>query len=179
MSAKEVKTESGGLMRALSAASAAAQEEHQKDVQNKLIDLQSKSTSSAAAYDSAVMLGGYVAFFALWGGVEQNVTTTCRLLTAGMMCVSLVCYMAWQVLQMLTRQWFEWKLVAVFNQARDPPKFNSEWLKVSQEHGIATAKVMRFWPWLFVPALLFGLAGAITLSYNALAVVLQWPQLTG
>lgn len=178
-SANVVGSQPGPFARALNAASAATQEAYQKDVQSKLIDLQSKSTSTAAAYDSAVMLGGYVAFFALWGGVQEDVTTMCRLATVGMMGFSLVCYLAWQVLQMVTRQWYEWKLVAVFNLAADPAKFNSAWLTVSQEHGVATAKVMRFWPWLFIPALLFGLAGGITLSYNALAVAFGWSQLTG
>jgi hypothetical protein len=177
--AKVVGSQPGPFTRALTAASAAAQDAYQKDLQSKLIELQSKSTSTAAAYDNAVMLGGYLAFFALWSGVQQSVTITCRLVTVGMMGVSLVCYLGWQILQMVTRQWFEWKLLDVFKAANEPAKFNCEWERVSHDYGIATAKTMRFWPWLFIPALVFGITAGITLSYNALAVVFGWSQLTG
>jgi hypothetical protein len=174
-----VGTGKGAFAQALSAASAAAQEAHQKDVRDKLIDLHSKTYSTAAAYDNAVMLGGYVAFFALWGSVQESLTPVCRLATAALMGISLVCYIGWQVIQMLTRQWFEWKCADVFKSAGDPATFNTEWSKASQNHEIATARLMRFWPFLFVPALVFGFAGAIILSYNALAAVFGWPQLTG
>jgi hypothetical protein len=166
-------------MRALTAASIAAQEAHLKDVCDKAIELQSKSTSTAAAYDNAVMLAGYVAFFALWSGVKDELTSICRLVTVGVIGISLVCYLSWQILQMLSRQWFEWRLVGVLKLANDPARFNADWIRVSQDYEKASIKVMRFWPWLFVPALVFGLAGGITLSYNALAVVFGWPELTG
>jgi hypothetical protein len=76
---------SGTLMAALTASSAAAQEAHQKDVRDKLIELSGKTFSTAAAYDNAVMLGGYVAFFALWSGTQANLSAACRLVTAGLL----------------------------------------------------------------------------------------------
>lgn len=93
--AKLVGSQPGPFTRALTAASAAAQDSYQKDLQGKLIELQSKSTRTAAAYDNAVMLGGYVAFFALWSGVQENVSLMCRLATVGMIGISLVCYLTW------------------------------------------------------------------------------------
>jgi hypothetical protein len=176
--ARVVGEQPGGFMRALTAASAAAQEAHQKDVRDKLIEIHSKTFSTAAAYDNAVMLGGYVAFFALWGGVQQSVTPMCRLLTAGLMAVSLMCYIAWQILQMLTRQFYEFRCAAILKNAHDPVKFNADWLKAGKDFEITGARLMRFWPFLFVPAVLFGFAGAGTLAYNALAVALGWPQLS-
>lgn len=169
----------GVVMRALTAASVAASEAHQKDVRDKLIEIHSKTFSTAATYDNAVMLGGYVAFFALWGGVEQNVTPVCRLLTAGLMAISLMCYIGWQVLQMLTRQSYEFKCAAILQNANDPVRFNTEWIETGKEFQIKGARLMRFWPLLFVPALVLGFIAAGTLGYNALAVVLGWPQLTG
>lgn len=80
---------------------------------------------------------------------------------------------------MVTRQWSEWRLLAAFKFASDPARFNSEWQRVSKQGEEATLKVMRFWPFLFWPALGFGMAGGTTLSYNALAIVFGWPQLAG
>jgi hypothetical protein len=125
------------------------------------------------------MLAGYVAFFALWGGIQESLSPTASLVTVALMGVSLMCYLAWQIIQMLTRQWFEWKCVAMFKSANDPPRFNAGWMKANQDLEIATAKLMRFWPYLFLPALVLGFAGGVTLTYNALAVVIGWPQLTG
>lgn len=169
----------GLLMQALRRASANADEAHQREVRDKLIELHSKTYSTAAAYDNAVILAGYVAFFALWGGVQADVSSVCRLVTVGLMGISLTCYIGWQVLQMLTRQWFEWKCAAIFKMANDPARFNAEWIKAAQDYDIAAARLLRFWPFLFVPALISGFAAATTLSYNALALILEWPQLTG
>jgi len=170
---------SGGLGSALRAASIAAQEAHQKDVRDKLIDLHSRTFSTAAAYDNAVMLAGYVAFFALWGGVYETLTPVCRLFTVALMGLSLMCYLGWQILQMLTRQWFEWNCVGVFKLADEPARFNDAWMKETQKHEVATARLMRFWPYLFVPAVVLGFGGGIMLTYNSLAIVFGWPQFTG
>ena len=164
-------------MRTLTAASAAAQEAHQKDVRDKLIDLNSKTFSTAAAYDNAVMLGGYVAFFALWGGVETSVSPLCRLLTAGLMAVSLMSYIGWNIVQMLTRQFYEFKCAAILKNADHPSRFNAEWVKAAHDFEIASARLMRFWPFLFLPAVVFGFAGAGVLAYSSLAVAFGWPQL--
>lgn len=177
--ATAVGQKSGGLMAALSASAAAAQEAHQKDVRDKLIELNSKTFSTAAAYDNAVMLGGYVAFFALWSGVQGNVSAVCRLLTVALMAISLMCYMGWQIIQMLTRQWYEWKCASILNAANDASRFNAAWLKAAREYEIANGRLFRFWPFLFVPAVALGFFAAGLLAYNALAIVLRWPQLTG
>jgi hypothetical protein len=178
--ARVVGDQPGPFTRALTAASAAAQEAHQKDICDKLIEIHSKTFSTAAAYDNAVMLGGYVAFFALWGGgVQQSVTPVCRLLTAGLMAISLMCYIGWQILQMLTRQFYEFKCAMILKNAEDPIRFNADWLRAGKDFEIAGARLMRFWPFLFVPAVVLGFAAAGTLGYNALAVVLGWPQLSG
>lgn len=167
----------GAWSRVLAGAAKGAQEKHQKDVRDKLISLHSDAYSSAAAYDNGVILAGYVAFFALWAGSAEDVSQLARLVTVSLMGASLMFYMAWHIIQMLTRQRYEWKLAEAFNFATDPERFNRMWTETSQEQQIATARLMRFWPWIFVPAVVLGfLAGGI-LSYSAVAVVLHWPQM--
>lgn len=165
------------LTRALQEASKDVEERHEQEVRDKLIKLQSEAYSSAMAYDNAVILAGYVAFFALWAGVNQDISSLARLLTVALMAGSLMLYIAWHILQMLTRQRFEWKLAAVFNFADDAPRFNREWIETTQRMNIAVARLMRFWPWIFVPAVVLGFLAAGVLSYSALAVILGWPQI--
>lgn len=158
---------------------AEAQEREAEKVRDRLIALSSETYGHAAAYDNAVVVAGYAAFFALWSGVSNDITPMARLMTVVLMGTSLVLYVSWHMIQMLTRQYWDRALAATFAHVRNPMTFDELYLKVDQERGIALQRTLRFWPYIFVPSLAFGLAGAVTLTYNALAVVLGWPQLTG
>jgi hypothetical protein len=152
-------------------------DQHAKDVRDKAIDFQARIYSSAAAYDNGVVIAGYVAFFALWAGSNKDVSHLCRLVTVALMGTSLICYMAWHILQMFTRQKSEFKLAEVFNHADDPERFNRDWLKVTQDRDIALMRTLRFWPFLFVPAVAFGLLAGVVLTYSVLAPIVGWPAL--
>ena len=153
--------------------------EAEEKVRDRLITLSSETYGHAAAYDNAVIIAGYAAFFALWSGVASDITPTARLVTVALMGVSLVLYITWHMIQMLTRQYWDRKLAATFAHVGNPMTFDQLYLAADQKRGIALQRTLRFWPYIFVPSLAFGLGGAVTLSYNALAVVLGWPQLTG
>jgi hypothetical protein len=166
-----------GLTAAIMAAGTAAQKAHLEDARDKAVALQAEVFSKAAAYDNGVILAGYVAFFALWAGSNKDVSHLCRLVTVALMGTSLLCYMAWHILQMLTRQTYEFKLANVMKLVGDAKRFNEEWAKTLIEEQRALVRIMRFWPFLFVPAVGLGfLAGGI-LTYNSLAVIFGWPQL--
>lgn len=73
---KEIGSRRGlakGLTGALQAASAKAAEDHQKTVRDRLIQYHHDVYGTASAYDNAVMIAGYVAFFALWSGVYSDI----------------------------------------------------------------------------------------------------------
>jgi hypothetical protein len=150
---------------------------HQQGVRDKLIKLQSEIYGTAAAYDNGVIIAGYVAFFALWAGTAKDLSHLCRLATVALMGTSLMFYMGWHIIQMLTRQRYEFKMADVFKSAEDPERFNREWAETAQKQDIATVRLMRFWPYVFVPALASGFAAGAVLTYNALAVMFGWSQL--
>jgi hypothetical protein len=158
---------------------AEAEEREAEKVRDRLIALSSEAYGHAAAYDNAVVVAGYAAFFALWSGVANDITPTARLITVALMGASLVLYITWHMIQMLTRQYWDRALGATFAHVGNPMTFDQLYLEVDQKRGIALQRTLRFWPYIFVPSLAFGMGGAVTLSYNALAVVLGWPQLTG
>lgn len=166
-----------GLTAAIMAAGTSTQKAHLEDARDKAVALQAEVFSKAAAYDNGVILAGYVAFFALWAGSSKDVSQLCRLVTVALMGTSLLCYMGWHVLQMLTRQTYEFKLAKVMKLVGDAKRFNEEWAKTMIEEQRAMVQIMRFWPFLFVPAVGFGFIAGGVLTYNSLAVIFDWPQL--
>lgn len=128
---------------------------------------------------NAVIIAGYAAFFALWAGTASDIDRFARLSTVSVMGVSLMLYICWLFIQMLTRQRFEHKRAAIFEHAADPVRFNSEWIENQQAHGVAQMRVMRFWPFFFFPSAMLGLFAGSLLAYNSLAAAFGWPQLTG
>lgn len=152
---------------------------HHEDARDKLIRLSAETYSAAANYDNVVIIAGYAAFFTLWAGTSGDLPRVCRLVTVALMGASLLFYISWHMLQMLTRQYHEFKRAAVFKFMNSPAKFNSEWVKAAQAQDVATNKILRFWIWLFVPSVALGFAGGIVLTYNALAAAFGWPVLTG
>lgn len=167
------------LSDAMQGAAERAAEEHQKLVRDRLIQHASDTFGYAATYDNAVIIAGYAAFFALWAGSASDIDRFARLVTVSIMGVSLMLYICWQFIQMLTRQRFEHKRVGIFSHSADPSRFNTEWLANEQAHGVAQMQVMRFWPFFFFPSAALGLLAGVILAYNALAAAFGWPQLTG
>jgi hypothetical protein len=163
---------------ALRAASAKAREDHEKAVRDKIIDYHQIVVSSTSAYDNTVILAGYAAFFTLWVGVNHDVSSMCRLVTVSLMGLSLILYLGWQISQMIIRQMFEFQKADLFSISGDAEQFNLQWSQLDIAHAHAQAKIVRLWPWVFVPSLVLGLSAAIVLSYNTLAVIMEWPQLS-
>lgn len=151
--------------------------DHQKEIRDKLIKLHSDTYGAASAYDNGVILVGYVAFFTLWAGVNGDLSPLSRLTTVALMGASLMLYMTWHILQMLTRQRYEFKCAAAARLTDQPALFNEAWVKAAQEHQLAAIRLLRFWPWIFVPSVALGFLAGGVLSYNALAVILGWPEL--
>lgn len=152
----------------------AAAQAHAELVRDRAIKYAADVYGHASAYDNAIVIAGYAAFFALWAGVAEDVSRNCRLVTATLMGVSLLLYITWHVMQMLTRQRFEFARAETFAFADDAVRFNAEWEKIEQRQAIAQQQVMRFWLPIFVPTLALGIIGGLTLAYNTLATMFDW-----
>lgn len=154
-------------------------DEHQEMVQNKLIKLTSELYGHAAAYDNAIIIAGYAAFFALWSGVSGQLSPFCRLITVALMGTSLMFFIGWQIACMLTRQHFDRQRAKNFSFANEPKRFNEAWIDTERRAQIAGQRILRFYPFTLTPSVALGFAAGITLAYNALAIAFGWPQLTG
>jgi hypothetical protein len=153
--------------------------EHEKNIRDRRIKYASDVYGFASAYDNAVIIAGYAAFFALWTGVFDDVTVACRLATVAMMGSSLVLYIGWQMLQMIMRQKFEFERAATFEFESEIERFNKAWEDIDRRQGIAMMRIMKWWPVIFVPSVVLGFSGGILLTYNSFAKLLGWWELTG
>lgn len=154
------------------------------DYQRNLVRLKVQHASEvygfASTYDNAIVVAGYAAFFGLWAGVSKDVTTTCRTATAALMGASLTLYVVWHIAQMLNRQRFELRQADAFELQDDPDAFLAEWEAIKKQREASWVTLIRYWRPIFTLCVAFGMAGAATLVWNAIAVATGLPlQLTG
>lgn len=154
-----------------------ARESEDRRLRERFVALSSEAYGQAAAYDNAIIVAGYAAFFALWSGSAGDITRLARVTTLALMGISLLLYITWHMIQMLTRQSFDRERAAAFAFQNDFQKFDELWKDVERRRGIGLQRVLRFWPYIFIPSLVSGFAGAAVLTYSALSVVLGLPQL--
>jgi hypothetical protein len=155
------------------------EEDQHKFVQEKLIQLIAETYSHASAYDNVIIVAGFAGFFALWGGTAEDIERFPRLVTVALMAAALLLYVTWHMLQMLTRQRFEHKRSEAFTLVEDSAAFNARVVELDRRQGVAFQKILRLWPFIFVPSLCFGFSAGGLLGYSALAAAFGWPQLTG
>ncbi|HZG10170.1 MAG TPA: hypothetical protein VEZ70_14435 [Allosphingosinicella sp.] len=154
------------------------------EYQRKLVELKVQHAGEvygfAAAYDNAIILGGYAAFFGLWAGLSGELTPVCRAATAALMGISLMAYIVWHVAQMLNRQRFEGERAAAFDLHKDPPAFLAEWEAIRLRYEASWVTLIRYWRPAFLVSLGAGMLGAGILVWNAAAFALNLPlQLRG
>lgn len=146
----------------------------------RLLKYTEESWGKATAYDTAITVAGYGAFFALWSGVAKDITPVSRDVTVALMGVSLLLYISWHITLMLARHWHDRALIDVTNAGHPPAKMIEEWSKVEDRQRATLLSIQgRLWMPVFGLAVLTGVGGALTLIYNCVAAAVSLPQLTG
>lgn len=169
------------LQDSLRAANEIAEQAEAERIKEHYVEYHSSLYSTAATYDNAVILGGFVAFFALWAGTAEDIPRFARLVTMGLMGVSLMLYMAVTIGQMLHRQFhLEWKRGELFEKyGSDAKRFNEEWTILDKAWQMQSGRVMRVAALSSFLSIGFGFVAGILLAYNALGVAFGWPVLVG
>jgi hypothetical protein len=129
----------------------------------------------ATAYDTAITIAGYGAFFALWSGVAGDVSPTARTATAALIGVSLLFYIGWTMLAMLTRHRYDKEFVEAIQKSQSPDEAIAEWDMVDLKKRLAQLSLLRWWRFIYGTAVLTGVSGALLLVYNAVAVATGLP----
>lgn len=134
----------------------------------------------ATAYDTAITVAGYGAFFALWSQVAEDVTPAARTASAFLMGVSLTLYIVWHLASMLARHRYDKQIIASTRKAQPAIDTINEWdaWENKKNEGLLWLQARLWWP-VFGTAVLTGALGAGVFLYNAAAVVLDLPRLVG
>jgi hypothetical protein len=133
------------------------------------------SWDKASAYDNAITVAGYAAFFALWSGVADDVAPPARTLTAALMGVSLLLYISWTILVMVTRHAHDRAFAATINRTQAPIDAINEWDAIERKRTQALVTVQRFWLPVFGTSLLTGVGGALVLIWSCFSRALGLP----
>lgn len=140
----------------------------------------SEAWGYASAYDTAITIAGYGAFFALWAGVADDVTSAARATTATLMGISLLLYIGWTITMMMARHLHDREFIASITKAQTAADAIAEWDRVETRKRDNLIRIQhRFWMPVFGGAVGTALAGTLTLVYNCLAIATGLPQLTG
>lgn len=132
------------------------------------------SWDKASAYDTAITVAGYAAFFALWSGVADDVTPIARTATAALIGVSLLLYIGWTMLVMLTRHSHDREFAATLGKSQQPIDAINDWDSIERKRIRALIAVQRFWIPVFGTAVVTGVSGALLLIYSCLARIFAW-----
>lgn len=123
----------------------------------------------ASTYDAAITVAGYAAFFALWSQVAGDVSPAARTLIAALLGVSLLLYIGWAILLMLTRHWHDREFAALIGTERQPIEAINAWDSIERRRNRALLRVQRFWWPVFGTSALAGMGGGLLLIYSCLA----------
>ena len=133
------------------------------------------SWDKASAYDNVITVAGFAAFFALWSGVADDVTPTARTATAALIGTSLLLYVSWTMLVMVTRHSYDRQFAASIGKTQEPIDAINEWDAVERKRIRALVMVQRFWLPVFGTSVITGVTGALLLIGSCLCRALGWP----
>lgn len=135
---------------------------------------------AATAYDTAVTVAGYGAFFGLWAGIAKDITPVARTSSAALMAMSLTTYILWHIVLMFARHRHDTEFAKVLSVPAEPAETLLAWDAVElKSQRTLTSIQHRLWRPIFGLSLVTGMGAAVVLTYNATAVALDLPQLTG
>ena len=138
-------------------------------IYERRLKLVESSWDKASAYDTAITVAGYAAFFGLWSGVADDVSPAARTLTAALMGVSLLLYISWTLLVMITRHSYDREFVGTIAKSQEPIDAINDWDTIERKKIRALIGVQSFWMPVFGTAVLTGLSGALLLTYSCLS----------
>lgn len=145
-------------------------------VLDRRLKFASEAWGYASAYDTAITVAGYGAFFALWAGVADDLTPAARAITVVLMAVSVLLYVTWTMLLMLVRHSWDGEFVRAM-EIEDVRAAIEVWDDIEDRKRKRLLAIQnRWWGLVFGSAVVTGFAGAFVLVYNCLAVATGLPQ---
>ena len=132
-------------------------------------------------YTQMIVAAGYVAFGALWAGVAKDVPPAARLISGGLLGVSLLLFVAWEIYKMWANQREGWRIGNAITGAASREELAAKIREADAEITFQDAITDRIWPWFFYPSLVSALVGSVILTGAALVTggYMVWEQQKG
>ena len=125
--------------------------------------------SKGRDYTNFIIAAGYAAYIALWTGVAKDLDAAARLLSGGLLAVSLLSFLAWEITKMVGLM-NDGHRIAVALQTGTTRKDLADAVQAAlDEEEVQSVLFDNLWPLSFYTSLFTGLVGAAILAIAALA----------
>lgn len=120
-------------------------------------------------YTNFIIAAGYAAFFALWAGMAKDVAASERLMSGGLIGVSLISFIAWELVKAVSVMGEGTILSSAIWSATSRSDLASKVENAEREIISRDLMLHAFWPISFGISVLTGLLGASVLTIAALS----------
>lgn len=138
---------------------------------DKLVTVHAQLYSQGRDYTNFILVAGYAAFFALWSGMAGDIASHLRLWSGGLMGVSLLLFISWELVVMYNRMLAGNRLATVLAPSGYPDDFEARWDEAATAISRRELRSLRLWPYVFFPSVVTGLTGAAILGASAFIAV--------
>ena len=139
---------------------------------NRLVARHGEVMGKARDYTNIIIVAGYVAFFTLWAGIADDLDVLVRCLTAGLLGLSLVVFVGWEIAGMVIRVIAERPFGELDPTDHYPGDFEERWDRAMAVSIRMQRQYITAWPWVLGVSAGPGLAGGALLAGAAFARVL-------
>ncbi len=120
-------------------------------------------------YTNFIIVAGYAAFFALWTDIAKDIEPAPRLLSGGLLGISLVLFITWEIVKMVINAREGRLLSEAIWLASDRNDLAVRAKDAEHQINLENMFVHDMWPAIFIPTVLCGIVGALVLVIAALA----------
>lgn len=140
---------------------------------DKWVTSQAELLTRGRDYTNFIIVAGYAAFFGLWAGLAQDLSSLVRLSAGGLMSISLLLFVSWELVAMHHRIASANRLGRVLSETTYPDDFESKWRQACARNARNEFKFIQLWPWVFYPTCFTGLLGGGILGVAAFCRIAQ------
>lgn len=145
-----------------------------KDRMEQLTKSNLQIFEKAQAYTNAILVAGYAGIFGLWTFAKPAMTPRATNWTVILAGASLLCFITWEILQMI------WRAVAAEKFAKLVDKSPNQFFELltgqEADNRRVTARNQAIWKAVLLPTVGLAYAAALILIYNAAAGIFGFPQ---
>lgn len=137
---------------------------------DRLLNRYSEAINRGKEYTNVIILGGYAAFFALWSTVAGDIGPAARCMAGGLLSVSALVFISWEVLQMYVHAQERSDFAAIIDfKGPYPSDFDRKWSALQAREYRRLAGLQKWWLTVLTISVATGLPGGAILAGAALA----------